>query len=98
MRRSLIIRPEASAEIREAFDWYESQSAGLGTVFRDSLGTTLDKIRDNPGQYPVVYREVRRALLRRFPYGVFYLVEKKRITVLAVFHGRRDPRQWQKRV
>ena len=97
MKRALVIRPEAAAEIQEAFDWYEAQSEGLGTAFRDSLEATLDRIRDNPNQYPTVHRNIRRALVRRFPYGVFYLVEAKRIVVLAVFHGGRDPKQWQTR-
>jgi toxin ParE1/3/4 len=98
MKRSLLIRPEAAAEIQEAFAWYEGQSVGLGTAFRDSLGATLDRICENPNQYPAVHREVRRALMRRFPYGIFYLADEQQIVVLAVFHGRRNPKQWRKRL
>jgi toxin ParE1/3/4 len=98
MKRSLLIRPEAAAEIQEAFAWYEGQSAGLGTEFEGSLEAILDRIRDNPHQYPAVHREVRRALMRRFPYGVFYLADENQIVVLAVFHGRRDPKHWLKRI
>ena len=97
MKRALVIRPEAAAEIQEAFDWYEAQSKGLGTAFRDSLDAAFDRILDNPNQYATVHRTIRRALVRRFPYGVFYLVEAKRIVVLAVFHGGRDPKQWRTR-
>jgi toxin ParE1/3/4 len=97
MNLTLIFRSEAVAETQEAFAWYEAQRRGMGVEFRDELQETLDKIQANPNQYPVVHRNVRRALVRRFPYGVFYVVEGQRIVVLAVFHGSRDPGQWKSR-
>jgi toxin ParE1/3/4 len=63
-----------------------------------SMTLIFRRIQANPNQYPVVHRNVRRALVRRFPYGVFYVVEGQRIVVLAVFHGSRDPSQWKSRV
>lgn len=45
----------------------------------------------HPAQYPAVYRDVRRALVHRFPYGVFYVPREDRIFVVACFHARRDP-------
>ena len=98
MRMTLVFRSEASAEVQEAYDWYEAQRKGLGTEFRDELQETLDRILVNPNQYPAVHRNVRRALMRRFPYGVFYVVEAQRTVVLAVFHARRDPTGWRSRV
>ncbi len=47
--------------------------------------------------YPLVHKELRRMLIRRFPYGLFYLMEEGMIVLLAVFHARRDPKQWQSR-
>jgi toxin ParE1/3/4 len=75
MNLTVIFRPEAAAETQEAFAWYEAQRKGLGVEFRDELQHTLDTIQANPNQYPVVHRNVRRALMRRFPYGVFYVVD-----------------------
>jgi plasmid stabilization system protein ParE len=58
---------------------------------------SLEKISRSPEQYPVVHREVLRALMRRFPFGIFYIHEKERVVVLAVFHGSRNPKDWMKR-
>jgi plasmid stabilization system protein ParE len=48
-------------------------------------------------QHQVVYREVRRSIPRRFPYGVFYRIEQADVLVFAVVHLHRDPSTWQDR-
>ncbi|PSB02814.1 hypothetical protein C7B64_11345 [Merismopedia glauca CCAP 1448/3] len=59
-------------------------------VFRPEVRQELDS-------YAVVYRDVRRAVLRRFPYAVYYRIISSRVVVTAVFHSRRDPKIWQDR-
>jgi plasmid stabilization system protein ParE len=98
MRRRLIIRPEAEAELAEAFDWYERRVPGLGKAFLTAVDAALDSLLHNPLQHPLVYKIVRRALTRRFPYQVLCIVEEETVTVIGVFHGARDPRTWQDRI
>ncbi len=95
--RRLIIRPEAEADIQEAYHWYETQREGLGSDFLLCVEDGLEKIKKNPEMYPVMHRNVRRLLIRRFPYGIFYIAQQDVATILAVFHGRRDPGQWKSR-
>jgi len=97
MKRSIIIRPEAEQDIREAYSWYETQMSGLGANFLLRIDAALSSIQRHPRQYPLIHRNVRRCLVRRFPYGILFLEEDKRIIVLAVFHAKRDPRSWQER-
>nr|VFJ96960.1 MAG: Plasmid stabilization system protein ParE [Candidatus Kentron sp. H]VFJ97570.1 MAG: Plasmid stabilization system protein ParE [Candidatus Kentron sp. H]VFK03006.1 MAG: Plasmid stabilization system protein ParE [Candidatus Kentron sp. H] len=91
------LRPEAEADIEEAARWYERQRDGLGDEFLDEASTTLAAISDNPSLYPVVHGNIRRALIHRFPFGMYYRVEEETIVVVAVMHGSRHPRRWQKR-
>lgn len=98
MTYRLLIRPEAEAELAEAFDWYERRVPGLGAELLVAVDTAVGSILSNPLQHPVVYRGVRRALTRRFPYQVLFLVEDDVVTVIAVFHGARDPKRWQGRI
>ncbi len=98
MRPRLIIRPEAEAELAEAFDWYERRVPGLGADFLAAVDAALDAILSHPLQHPVVRGAVRRALTRRFPYQVLFVEEEDPIVVIAVFHGARDPRIWQDRL
>jgi plasmid stabilization system protein ParE len=96
--KPVLIRPAAAADIEEAFHWYEGQRVGLGVEFRSELSATINRLATNPHLYQVIHRDTRRALLRRFPYGVFYRAYPEAIIVVAVMHGRRAPRRWQSRV
>ena len=98
MSHPLIIRPEAEADLAEAFDWYEDRQAGLGHQFLAEVHTALRAVAEHPVHYPVLYRDARRVLTRRFPYKVFFIVENERVEVLGVVHVRRHPRVWQKRI
>ncbi len=98
MTYRLSIRPEAEAELAEAFDWYERRVPNLGADLLTAVDAAVDSILSNPFQHPIVYRSVRRVLTRRFPYQVLFLVEGDVVTVIAVFHGARDPKHWQDRL
>ena len=87
------IRASARDDIRDAFDWYEDQSPGLGNEFVTELDRVISKLTTDPRIYQTVNKEVRRALARRFPYGIYYLVDEDRVNVLRVLHLARDPRK-----
>ena len=94
---ALTLRPAAAAEVEDAYSWYEEKHPGLGEEFLLALRAVLEDIRENPQRYPVLHRDIRRALLRRFPYGVHYRLLPGRIVVVACFHSHRDPRRWRSR-
>lgn len=89
-----VFRRAAQQDVEDAAHWYERQGPGLGLEFVDAVAERLESIRANPEAYPVIMGEIRRALLRRFPYGMFYLIEPDRIVVVACFHARLNPRRW----
>lgn len=88
---------EARAEALEAYRWYEEQRPGLGAIFRSALNDAIKRIRSTPLAYPPQYRELRRVLVERFPYAVFYRIMPDVIVVVGVIHGRRHPREWKRR-
>ena len=94
MKPRVIFRPAADRDIDGAFSWYERQQVGLGNQFLTSLNNTVEMIRAGPESYPVVRHSIRRAVLGRFPYLVFYVVEPDRVVVLACLHASRDPDAW----
>lgn len=67
MSRRLIVRPEAQDEITEAGEWYEARGSGLAAEFLRALDACMAAVLRNPFHFPEVYKEKRRALLRRFP-------------------------------
>jgi plasmid stabilization system protein ParE len=97
MTYRLRLRPEASADIAEAFSWYEERRAGLGGEFEAELDRTLGYVRGMPLAGRAVHRALRRALLRRFPFTVYYSVADDLIEIRGVLHNRRHPRTWLRR-
>jgi plasmid stabilization system protein ParE len=93
----IFTRP-ARAELIDGQDWYENEVSGLGRRFRAAVDATVIRISANPQQFPIIHKNVRRALLRRFPYALMFVIEADgTLTVIACFHGSRDPAHWQKR-
>jgi toxin ParE1/3/4 len=97
MTRQFILRPRAEDDIRSAFEWYESQRVGLGTEFLGVLRERLEAVRAHPEASPVLYRGIRRAVVSRFPYLIFYVARPERVAVLAVLHHARNPAVWPRR-
>jgi toxin ParE1/3/4 len=94
---TVVFTQAARAELLEAQDWYEGQARGLGRRFRLAIDVLVERITANPRQFPVVFKNLRRALLRRFPYSLFFAVEDRELLVIACFHASRNPSQWQGR-
>lgn len=102
MTRLLSTSEEAEAETAAAASWYEKQRSGLGTDFLAEVNRAVVRIADGPesGSRPpgVADADVRRILVKRFPYQVVYIVLPDRIQILAVAHYRRRPGYWAERV
>lgn len=95
--RRLHLGAEAEAELFDAALYYEQQREGLGLRFEREVHRIFEQILENPFQFPEIEQGRRRALLRPFPYGIFFTVDHELITVLAVFHLHRNPEIWRNR-
>ncbi len=98
MARPIIFLPEALAEAREAYIWYEEKEIGLGEDFYRALSVALTYAARNPETPRAVYMNYRRVLLRRFPYAVFYRHDADVIHIFSVFHCSQNPEKWMKRL
>jgi plasmid stabilization system protein ParE len=93
----LIITGEAEVDLAEAKAWYERQRVGLGVEFVENVQQCLQRNIDMPLAFGEEFPGVRCAIVRRFPYGIYYRADADRIAVIAVYHSKRDPRGWQER-
>ncbi len=98
IEREVIVRREAKLEVQDAFHYYQDKSEGLGFEFMRSLDAALQSVKRNPSAYQKNYKETRRALLRKFPYAIFYVAEETRIVVVACFHQKRSEIDWLRRI
>ncbi|MGA7363694.1 MAG: type II toxin-antitoxin system RelE/ParE family toxin [Candidatus Sulfotelmatobacter sp.] len=97
MTPPVVWTPEASEDLLEARAWYDNIRPELGERFALAVEATVEAVAEHPLQFLVVYRNRRRAGVRRFPYGIFFEFQEHRIVVIPCFHGRRNPRRWQSR-
>jgi len=95
--RRLTILPQAELDVSDAAAWYEQRRTGLGDEFLDELDSVLRRVIKDPFQFPKIKNQIRRALLRRFPYSVYFDVTGETLELIAVLHLRRDPPTWEKR-
>jgi len=89
--RSVVVRPLAEQDLFQAQAWYDDKSNGLGTEFRGAVDALFQQISESPLIYPLVYGKLRRAVMHRFPYLVYYLAEPDRVLVVACLHSKRHP-------
>jgi plasmid stabilization system protein ParE len=96
MTRYVVFRPQAEDEALEVRRWYDVRRAGLGSEFGVVVDTVIERIAANPFAFPRAHKDTRRAVLRRFPYAIYFRAADQAVIVLAV-HGRQHPARWRGR-
>ncbi|MBI4319192.1 MAG: type II toxin-antitoxin system RelE/ParE family toxin [Chloroflexi bacterium] len=90
--------PEAEEEMNEAALFYEDRSEGLGLDFLEEVEHTIASILGLPKSGPVISENIRRRILRGFPFGVLYAVRDDQIIIVAIAHLKRRPGYWKERL
>lgn len=90
MSWTVTISAQAKTNLRQAHDWYEDRSAGLGNEFLADLAEAFLRLEANPERFPLYYRGFRRVLAHRFPYKIFFRIVQQDIIVFRILHGAQD--------
>ena len=96
MKRTVRFLPEALQDLIETQRWYASRETALGQAFAEAIAAAVERIAQDPATFPCVHGAVRRLVVRRFPYAVYFREVGVEVLVLAI-HGRQDPQRWQGR-
>ena len=91
MNRQVIVRPLAEQDLAEAQEWYNEKNPSVAIRFRDAVNNVLQLLASSPLIFPAVYRGVRRASVKGFPYLLYYAVRPESVLILGCFHARRNP-------
>jgi plasmid stabilization system protein ParE len=98
MKAKLRLRAEVVTDLTEIADSYNSQRPGLGNEFVHAAYDAFDIIAERPTSFPIAHKSVRRALMKRFPYAVYFESRDEAVEILVVIHSARSPRVWKKRL
>ncbi len=93
----IVITPIAEQDIQIGRNWYELQKNELGNEFIEAIETTIHKIKSNPNLFSKIYLGIRRAMVKRFPFGIYYFVKDDIINIFAIVHFSRNPKIWKQR-
>ena len=96
MSYTLLIRKRAEGHLSDAYNWYEEQRVGLGEEFLLCIDASFNVITETPLLFQEKHKNIRCRMTPRFPYGIFYFIDKDKIVVVAVFHLSRNPKLWRK--
>ena len=88
----------AQAELDEAFNWYQAQQLNLGVQFLTEFDSSIRRICAYPKSYALLGDDVRRCLIKRFPYAVMYGIDAGTIVIIEVAHLHRKPNYWHGRL
>jgi toxin ParE1/3/4 len=96
--KPIIIHSEAKAELDGAISYYEEQKTGLGLDFLSEVEKSIDKVQQNPNLgTPYKVSELRRYVMQRFPFLIFYAEFEEMIWIVAIAHSKRRPDYWRRR-
>lgn len=94
MKYSLLISAFAEMDLLDAMIWYEEQRVGLSSELELSLDAAFSTIQKSPLGFQIRYDDVRIAFIKRFPFGVHFIIEKNSIMVIGIYHTSRNPESW----
>jgi plasmid stabilization system protein ParE len=98
MTAQLTLAPEVEQDVSEAYSWYDERRIGLGEEFLTCVDAGIQSICRNPEMHPIVYKNYRRGMVRRFPYSIFYEHISNTVIIYAVFHTSQNPLKWHRRI
>ena len=93
-----VFHPDAEKEFLEAIVYYEERQENLGYDFALEVYDAIQRALDFPEAWPKLKNEIRRSLVRRFPFGLLYSVEEDHIYLTAIMHLHKHPDYWSNRV
>ena len=94
MKFSISVSKRAIIHIEDAAEWFQNKQTGLEIRFLKEIDVVFQKIKNNPEQFQVRYKEVRVGFLKKFDFGIHYIIDKDIVHILAVFHASQSPDKW----
>jgi plasmid stabilization system protein ParE len=94
----IVYHPDAEEELLEAVRFYRQRVPGLGERFLREFGAAISEIQAEPDRWAAVEGDIRRYLMRRFPYAIYYRHEEDCLRILVVKHHSRHPDYWKYRL
>ena len=94
---TVIIQPEAEADLDEAFEYLENIKPNLGFGLLAEVSDIIGLLEDNPYLFQIIEGQKRRVVVKRFKYNLFYKIKGDYVYILAILHGGKSSKWWKTR-
>ena len=94
----LEISDESRFDMIESFQWYDAIHKELGNRFENEIESELQRLIKNPFHFETKHKKVRVLFMKKFPFGIHFVIDDDKIKVIAFFHTSRNPKNWKKRI
>ncbi|MGV8135425.1 MAG: type II toxin-antitoxin system RelE/ParE family toxin [Mangrovibacterium sp.] len=95
---SIEISDEAEIDLDKSYEFYSEESPKVAYSFYNQINSSLEDIKQHPGSFPIAYKDVRKYVVRKFPFVIYYQLVGAVIRVIAIFHTSRNPEIWNDRI
>jgi hypothetical protein len=94
----IIFHPDAKDELFSTISYYNEQINGLGLEFLEEISRSINIINVNPKRWSILKLHVRKYIVQRFPFSIFYICNRSTIYIVAIAHNKRKPYYWKNRI
>jgi len=96
--KQIIFVPEIASELDQSLEYYKKQEIGLEKLFLDEIEKALKKIQKNPERYHLIEDNIRKYIIKQYPYKIIYTIKPETIIIIAIVHQKRKPDYWKGRI
>ncbi|MDP2114910.1 MAG: type II toxin-antitoxin system RelE/ParE family toxin [Bacteroidota bacterium] len=95
---SIEISDEAEIDFDKSYEYYFEDSPKVADAFFRRINVSFENIKQNPFTFPVAYKNIRKYVMKKFPFVIYYQIVNSIIKVIAIFHTSRNPEIWNERI
>lgn len=98
MKYKTIITKDADRDFIEDFIWYAKKNSDLAERFRENVKKEIEFLSNTPFACALLSKKVRQAIVHKFPYRIIFVIENRKVIIIAILHEKRSPAIWKKRI
>ena len=95
---SIELSDEAEVDFDKSYEFYYEDSSKVAETFFYRINLCFEDIKQNPKSFPIAHKDLRKYVVKKFPFVIYYRILDKVIQVIAIFHTSRNPEIWKERI
>lgn len=95
---SVELSGEAEEDFDRSYEFYYEKNPIIADTFYQSIKLSFENIKENPITFPIAYKDLRKYVVKNFPFVIYYQIIDTIIQVIAIFHTSRNPEIWNERI